>query len=71
MTRHSNLSKYLKLGKALSAIGTFGAVLSVALAFIPEDDTIKRTVLQIDSKVSSTLTISIMFSGGLPQFPAV
>ena len=71
MTRHSNLSKYLNLGKALSAIGTFGAVLSVVLAFIPEDDTIKRTVLQIDSKVSSTLTISIMFSGGLPQFPAV
>ena len=26
-------------------------MLSIALAFIPEDDTVKRTVLQIDSKV--------------------
>ena len=26
-------------------------MLSIALAFIPEDDTVTRTVLQIDSKV--------------------
>ena len=34
-------------------------MLSIALAFIPEDDTVKRTVLQIDSKV---VQASVMYS---------
>ena len=34
-------------------------MLSIALAFIPEDDTVKRTVLQIDSKV---IQASVMYS---------
>lgn len=46
-------SKYLKFGKYLSYFGGAADVLSLALAFIPEDDTVKRTVLQIDSKVFS------------------
>ena len=49
----------MKFGKYLQYVGVAGAVLSIALAFIPEDDTVKRTVLQIDSKV---VQVSVMCS---------